>query len=93
MTEPVNLEGFLSDEQVARQLGVHPVTVRRWRAKNKKAGCIKFGPPYEFRGPNVVYPKSTFSEWCRAVRVVDGVPRMNLPVSSPVVLPVEAARV
>lgn len=78
---------FFTDEQVARMLGKHPVTVRKWRTKNKDLGVIQYGPPYEFRGHNVVYPKSQFYEWCAKVQVVDGVPRMNLPVSSNIVVP------
>lgn len=78
---------FFSDEQVARMLGLHPVTVRKWRGKNTKAGCIKFGPPYEYHGANVVYPKDQFSAWCGQVKVVGGVPRMNMPVGAPATLP------
>jgi hypothetical protein len=75
-------EEHFTDAQIATMLGVHPVTVRKWRGKNKEAGCIKYGPPYEYWGSNVVYPAEKFREWCSRVVVIGGVPRMNLPVSS-----------
>lgn len=78
---------FFTDVQVAAMLGLNPVTVRKWRAKNKKLGLIKYGPPYEFRGPNVVYPKDRFSTWCSQVQMVGGVPRVNLPISATIPLP------
>lgn len=78
-------------QQVARMLGVNPVTVRRWRTKNKAAGCIKYGPPYEYHGANVMYPAPAFSAWCSQVRMVGGVPRINLPISASVNLPQRVA--
>lgn len=78
-----------TDLQIAVMLGYHPVTIRNWRKKNKVAGCIKFGPPYEYHGAKVLYPKDKFHQWCTQVTVVDGVPRMNLPVNAPVALPPE----
>lgn len=63
-------------------LGLNPVTLRKWRTKNKKLGVIKHGPPYEFRGHNVFYPEDKFRAWCSQVRMVNGVPNMNLPISS-----------
>lgn len=69
-----------TDTQVARMLGMNPASVRRWRVKNKKAGGIKFGPPYEIHGSRILYPKVAFREWCAQVKVVDGVPCMNAPV-------------
>lgn len=80
---------YFTTEQVAALLGKHPVSVRRWRSLNKKIGLIKHGPPYEFRGANVVYPKDKFHQWCTQLRVVDGVPRINLPVSANIPLPAE----
>lgn len=88
MTEPIQ---YLTDVQVAAMLGKNPVTVRKWRVKNTKAGCIKFGPPYEYHGHNVAYPKHLFHEWCSAVRVINGVPRINAPINSPFALPREVA--
>lgn len=82
MGQTAPLEGFFTDMQIARMLGVNAVTVRQWRVKNKKAGAIKHGPPYEYRGSQVVYPKVKFREWCAAVDVVGGVPRANLPASA-----------
>lgn len=90
MTEPA-ISQFFTDVQVARMLGKNPVTVRKWRVKNTKVGCIKYGPPYEYHGSNVVYPKDKFSAWCSAVEIVGGVPRMNMPVKSPAELPREVA--
>lgn len=84
-TEP----DYFTDTQVAALLGVHPVSVRRWRTLNKKIGLIKHGPPYEFRGARVVYPKEGFRDWCSQVRKVNGVPSINLPVSSNIPLPSE----
>lgn len=84
---------FFTTPQVAVMLGVHVVTVRKWRTKNKDVGCIKFGPPYEFRGANVVYPKVGFRTWCSQVAMVDGVPRINLPVSATIGLPREPGHV
>jgi hypothetical protein len=72
-------EGYFVDTQIAKMLGVNPVTVRQWRVKNKKAGEVKHGPPYEVRGGNVVYPKGKFREWCAGVEVRAGVPYANLP--------------
>lgn len=83
-------ESYYTEAQVAALLGKHPVTVRKWRVKNKQIGLIKHGPPYEFRGHNVVYPKDKFRSWCSQVRVVDGVPRINLPITANVPLPAEA---
>lgn len=81
MTSPHQSEYF-TDAQLARMLGLNPVTLRKWRTKNKKLGVIKYGPPYEFHGPNVLYPAGKFREWCSQVRMVNGVPCMNLPVGS-----------
>lgn len=79
---------YFTTDQVAALLGVHSVTVRRWRSWNKAANAIKYGPPYEYRGPRVVYPKRRFREWCSQVKKVDGVPRINLPITATVPLPV-----
>ncbi len=87
MTPQTQQENFFTDLQVAALLGRNPVTVRKWRVKNKEAGCIKFGPPYEYRGPNVVYPKDKFAAWCKQVRMVNGVPCMDMPVTSVIPLP------
>lgn len=84
-------DDFFTDTQVAAMLGKHPVTIRKWRKKNQLANCIKFGPPYEYRGNNVVYPKAKFRTWCSQVQVVDGVPRINLPVSANIALPAAPA--
>lgn len=73
---------FLTTPQVAVLLGYNQVTLRRWRTKNKEAGEIRYGPPYEIRGGRVLYPKRGFYTWCSQVRVVGGVPRMNLPVTA-----------
>lgn len=73
---------YFTAAQVAALLGMNPVSVRRWRALNKKVGAIKHGPPYEFRGRLVVYPKKAFYDWCASVKLVGGVPHMNLPVSA-----------
>lgn len=80
---PEDPGNFFRDTQIAAMLGVNPVTVRQWRVKNREAGRIQYGPPYEYRGRYVVYPKPAFRAWCAAVKVVDGVPHMNLPVSYP----------
>lgn len=87
---PVEIDeppSYFTDSQVAAMLGIHPVTVRKWRGKNKVYGAIKFGPPYEYRGPKVVYPKAAFRTWCSQIRLVDGVPRINLPISATIPLP------
>lgn len=78
---------FFTATQVATMLGVHDVTVRRWRSWNSKLGVIKYGPPYEYRGSRVVYPKAKFRQWCTQLQVVNGVPRINLPVSANIPLP------
>lgn len=78
---------YFTDTQVAAMLGSHPVTMRKWRTKNKAFGAIKFGPPYEYRGSRVVYPKEKFRAWCSQVQLVDGVPRFNLPITAHVALP------
>ena len=75
-------EGYFVDTEIARMLGVNAVTVRQWRVKNKKLGELRYGPPYQYRGNEVVYPKQKFREWCATVEVVGGVPRANLPVSA-----------
>lgn len=80
---------YYTEPQVAALLGVHPGSVRRWRSLNKKIGLIKHGPPYEFRGARVVYPKDRFQAWCTQVRKVGGVPRINLPITANVPLPVD----
>lgn len=87
--QPPAVDYFTAD-QVASLLGVHSVTVRRWRTLNKAAGELRHGPPYEFRGSRVVYPKDAFRDWCSSVRVVDGVPRLNLPLTSAIPPPVAA---
>lgn len=84
-------EEYVSDVQIAAMLGYHPVTVRKWRKKNTDAGCIKYGPPYEYRGPKVVYPMSGFRTWCSQVRIVNGVPRVNLPISATIDLPQQSS--
>lgn len=78
---------FYTDVQIAKLLGKNPVTVRKWRVKNKELGMIKYGPPYEFRGPNVVYSKRAFATWCGQVQMVNGVPCINLPISATIPLP------
>lgn len=82
MAETTPRDDCFTDTQIARMLGVNPVTVRQWRVKNKKAGEIKHGPPYEIRGNAVVYPKPGFRAWCAAVKVEGGVPITNLPPSA-----------
>lgn len=77
--EKVALDDYFTDVEIAQMLGRHEVTVRKWRAKNTRAGYIKYGPPYEYRDHNVVYPKQAFREWCAAVEVINGVPHLNLP--------------
>lgn len=84
-------EEYVTDTQIAAMLGYNPVTVRKWRVKNTAAGCIKFGPPYEYRGPKVVYPMSGFRRWCSQVQVVNGVPRTNLPISATIELPQQSS--
>lgn len=81
--EPMQQKHF-SDVQIAIALGVRPTSVRRWRVKNKAAGYIKYGPPYEYRGSNVVYPIAAFRKWCAEVRVDGGVIHCNLPPGAPV---------
>lgn len=76
--------------QIAAMLGVNPVTVRKWRKKNKELGFIKHGPEYEFRGANVVYPADKFAAWCASVKIVNGVPCMNLPITANIPLPRQA---
>lgn len=76
-----HVEPHLSSADVAELLGVHPVTVRRWRVRNKEAGHIKEGPPYEYRGRTIVYPTQAFKEWCARTTVVGGVVRANAPPS------------
>ena len=73
---------YFTDRQVATMLGYNPVTLRRWRVKNKQAGGIKYGPPYEFHGARVLYPKAGFYTWCRNVRVINGVPHINAPITA-----------
>lgn len=80
-TEPLDTEHF-TDTQIAAMLGFNPVTVRQWRVKNKKAGAIKYGPPYVVKGGNVLYPKEAFRQWCSDVKVIGGVPHTNLPPSA-----------
>lgn len=79
---PQESDRFYTSHEIAQLLGVNAVSVRRWRTKNKAAGALVYGPPYEYRGPNVVYPKRAFTEWCKQVRMVNGVPNINLPVSA-----------
>lgn len=71
---------YLSDIQVAAALGFHPVTLRKWRAKNKQVGEIKHGPPYEYRGVSVVYPEDKFQAWLDARQTIDGVTHYRAPV-------------
>lgn len=87
MTQPANHESFFTDVEIARMLGKNPVTVRKWRTRNTKVGCIKYGPPYEYHGPNVVYPKDKFSAWCTQVKMIGGVPHMNAPIDANIPLP------
>lgn len=74
-----HVDAYLTGDQVAQLLGVHPVTVRRWRTKNKELGYIAFGPPYEVHARRVSYPIKAFHEWCAHVRVEAGVPKINAP--------------
>ena len=78
---------FFTATQVATMLGVHDVTVRRWRSWNAKLGVIKYGPPYEYRGSRVVYPNAAFREWCGQVTDDQGVTRINLPITATIPLP------
>ena len=75
-------QDHFKDTQIARMLGVNPVTVRQWRVKNKRAGCIRYGPPYEIHNGEVIYPKGAFRAWCQSRTVIGGVPQVNLPVSA-----------
>lgn len=76
---------YFSDRQVALLLGMRTGSVRRWRQKNKAAGELKYGPPYEYRGANVVYPVEAFRRWCSQTTVKDGVVCWNMPLSTPLV--------
>jgi hypothetical protein len=78
----VEIQEHFKDTEIARMLGVNPVTVRQWRVKNKRAGALRYGPPYEIHSGEVVYPREQFRAWCQAVKVVGGVPQLNLPTSA-----------
>lgn len=78
---------YYTTDQVAALLGRHPVTLRKWRTENKKIGLIKYGPPYEYRGHNLVYPKEQFAQWVSQIQMVNGVPHMNLPITANIPLP------
>lgn len=80
------LSSFAASE-VALMLGVNRRRLEEWQIKNTQVGAIKYGPPYEYRGPDVVYPKEAFRVWCAQVRRVGGVPRMDLPISATIALP------
>lgn len=73
---------YYTTEQVARLLGVTQVSVRRWRCRNKTAGKLVAGPPYEYHGRLVTYPAGPFLAWCRQVRMVNGVIRRKVPVTA-----------
>lgn len=77
-----HMPAFLTSAEVAQLLGVHPVTVRRWRVRNKEAGYIKEGPPYLIRGRSVAYPTDAFKAWCGESHTVDGVVHANAPAST-----------
>lgn len=69
-----------SETAVALVLGRDVDTIRKWRIKNKEAGRVAYGPPYGINEAGaVLYPKDDFAAWCKRVRMVDGVPRMDLP--------------
>lgn len=74
-----HVEEYLTGDQIAQLLGVHPVTVRRWRTKNREAGHFVYGPPYVTHGRRVLYPISEFHEWCAQVELKNGVPQINAP--------------
>lgn len=58
-----DVDHYLTSDQIAEALGIHPVTVRRWRARNKAAGFHKYGPPFEVRRGRVFYLASAFMVW------------------------------
>lgn len=86
MVKAVEDPGYTT-KQVAFMLGLTDVSVRRWRVKNKQVGMIKYGPPYEYHGAAVVYPKEGFTRWCTQLRMVNGAPHINLPITADVALP------
>lgn len=70
---------FYTDADIAKLLGVRAGTVRKWRVRNKQAGNRRLGPPYEFYGHRVVYPKAGFEAWVTGTTEQDGVVRHNRP--------------
>lgn len=69
---------YLTDVEVAERVGMNPASVRRWRAKNKAAGFIKYGPPYEYHGREVKYPAEGVDAWIAGSSTEGGVVRRNL---------------
>lgn len=63
--EPENvgiLEGMISREQVARELGLSVDTLGRWATQRK-------GPPVTKIGPKVFYRRESLEAWVKAQEV------------------------
>jgi Helix-turn-helix domain len=52
------LDGYLSETELAAELGYFPQTIRKWRARDE-------GPPHVLIGKKAYYPEDKFREWLR----------------------------
>lgn len=73
----------LTEAEVARALGVEPITVRMWRWRDRKAaeagtpGYTPKAPPYvKLPSGRVRYPQDDFFSWLNALPRVGSVPQL-----------------
>ena len=55
-TEGALLDGYLTVAQLATELGVHPYTLKRWKAQ-------RYGPPPIHIGKRLYYRRSDLATW------------------------------
>lgn len=56
---------FLSEQEVAEELGISVQTARKWRS-------IRRGPPFVKFGSRVAYPREDLEQWIAAQPRFDG---------------------
>ncbi|MCC2596559.1 hypothetical protein LKR43_09410 [Pusillimonas sp. MFBS29] len=78
MPEPQSSNVYYTADAVVMLLGVTPARLEDWRRLTEQVcGVLQYGPPYEYRDGEAVYPRQGFSEWCGKVPKVGGVPRID----------------
>lgn len=62
MTDTVNLDDLLTNEQAAALLGIKPTTLEIWRIRGKSPPFLKLGPAKQ---APIRYQRSALFEWLK----------------------------